>query len=195
MIPRINMPAGELFELMTPVVLVISILLSASVLASARKRFATAVAFAWAIGTLFLPLVVLPLYLAVILLWRRPVRRRRWRFLLPLAYATILLAGIGSVFYQESATVDAHLARAAQAKLIEDHATAIREYRGALEIENSPHTRKLLAIELANDGQLNEAAAELRLAEQGGEPISCGGFDPRCEAALRKVTDKNLGGF
>jgi tetratricopeptide (TPR) repeat protein len=182
------MPAGELFELIAPVVVVISILLSAWVLASARKRFATAVAFGCAIATLFLPLVVLPLYLAVILLWRKPVRARRWRFLLPLAYAAILLAAIGSVFYHESATVDAHLARAAEAKLIEDHATAIHEYRGALEIENNPHTHKLLAIELANDGQLEEAAKELRLAQQGGEPADCGGFDPRCEAALRKVS-------
>jgi hypothetical protein len=182
------MPAGELFELINPVVVVISILLSGWVLASARKRFPTVIAFAWALGTAFLPLVVLPVYLAIVLLLRRPVRTPRWRTLLPLAYAAILLAGIGFVFYHEIGTVDAHLARAVQAKLVEDHATAIREYRRALAIEGNPHTHKLLAIELANDGQLNEAVAELRLAQQGGEPISCGGFDPRCEEALRKVT-------
>ena len=181
------MPAGELFELMAPVAAAVSIILSSFVLASARKRFSTTVSFVWAVGTAFLPLVVLPIYLAVVLLWRPPARSRRWRFLLPLAYGTFLLTGLGLVFYHENWSVDAYLARAAQAKLVENHAAAIREYRGALKIENNPHIHKLLAIELANDGQLKEAAAELRLAQQGGEPADCGGFDPRCEAALRKV--------
>ena len=191
MIPRINMPAGELFELIRPVVTVLSILLSSFVLASARKRFSTLVSFGWAIATVFLPLIVLPVYLAVVLLWRLPARSRRWRFLLPLAYGALLLTGGALVSYHETQTVDAHLARAAQAKLVEDHATAIREYRGALAIENNPHTHKLLGIELANNDQLKEAAAELHLAEQGGEPAVCGGFDPRCEAALRRVSGLN----
>ena len=191
MIPRINMPAGELFELITPVVVVLSILLSSFVLASARKRFSTLASFGWAVAMLFLPLVVLPVYLAVILLWRLPARSRRWRFLLPLAYGALLLTGVALFYRHENQTVDAYLARAAQAKLVEDHATAILEYREALKLENNPHTHKLLAIELANDGQLNEASAELRLAEQGGEPAVCGGFDPRCEAALRRVSEVN----
>lgn len=181
------MSAGELFELMRPAVVVISILLSAWVLASARKRFSTLVAFAWTIGTLLLPWAGLCLYLAVILAWPRQARSRRRRFLLPLAYAAILLAGVGLYFRRESATVDAHLARAAQAKLVEDHATAIREYRRALKLEDNPHTHKLLAIELANAGELTEAVSEFGLAQQGGEPISCTEVDARCKVALRKV--------
>lgn len=191
MIPRIHMPAGELFELIRPVVIVLSILLSSFILASARKRFSNVISFLWAVGTLFLPLVVGPVYFAVILFWRLPVRSRRGRFLVPFAYGALLLTGFGFFFYHETQTVDAHLARANQAKLIEDHATAIREYRRAIALENNPHTHKLLAIELANDGQVNEAAAELRLAQQGGEPVDCGGFDPRCEAALKKVSGLN----
>jgi len=188
-IPRLNMPAGELFELIRPVVVVISILLSAWVLASARKRFSIYLAFAWAVATLFLPFVVAPVYLVVVLFWRRPARSRRWRFLLPLTYGAILLVGFGVYFRHESQTVDAHLARAAQARLTEDHATAIREYRAALTLENNAHTHKLLAIELANDGQLNEAKAEFRLAEQGGEPVACTGFDAGCEEALKRIKE------
>ena len=183
------MPAGELFELIRPVVVVISILLSAWVLASARKRFSIYLALAWAVGTLFLPLVVAPVYVVVILFWRRPARSRRWRFSLPLIYGAILLVGFGVYFHHESQTVDAHLARAAQAKLIENHATAIREYRRALTLEDNPHTHKLLAIELANAGQLNEAKAEFRLAEQGGEPIACTSFDAACEEALKRIKE------
>jgi hypothetical protein len=183
------MPAGELFELIRPAFLLVAALISIWMLASARKRFSIYLAFAWAVGTLLLPLVVAPVYLAVILLWRLPPRSRRWRFLLPLVYGALLLTGLGLYFYHETQTVDAHLARAAQAKLVEEHATAIREYRRALALEDNPHTHKLLGIELANDGQLSEASAELRLAQQGGEPVSCGGFDPRCEAALRKVSE------
>ena len=182
------MPAGELFEFVRPVVVVISILLSAWVLASARKRFLTAVAFAWTVGTLFLPFIVLPVYLAVILLWQRPVRTRGWRFILPLLYATVLLGATGLFIYHENQTVDEHLARANQAKLVEDHATAIREYREVLTIENNAHTRKLLAIELANAGQLNEAMAEFRLAQQGGEPISCPRDTPKCEEIVKGMT-------
>ena len=181
------MPAGELFELIRPVVVVVSILLSTWVLASARKRFSIYIAFAWAVGTLFLPLVVAPVYLVVILFRHTPVRSPRWRFSLPLAYGAVLLAGFGFYLNHETQTVDAHLARANQAKLVDDRAAAIREYRRALTLENNPHTRKLLAIELANDGQLNEAVSEFRLAEQGGEAIACTSFDARCEEALKRI--------
>jgi len=185
------MPAGELFELIRPLVVVISIALSAWVLASARKRFSIYLAFAWAVGTLFLPLVVLPVYLVVILFWRRPARSRRWRLLLPLTYSAILLVAVGLYFNHENHTVDAHLARANQAKLVGDHDTAIREYREALTIENSPHTHKLLAIELVNAGLLDEAMAEFRLAQQGGEPVSCPRDTPKCEEALKGISGLN----
>lgn len=164
------MSAGELFELIRPIVVAISIVLSALVLASARKRFSTLIAFAWAIGTLMLPLVVLPVYLAVILIWQWPARSRRWRWLLPFAYGAILLAAVGMFLNHESATVDEYLARASRAKLVEDHTTAISEYREALTIENDAHIHKLLAMELMQTGYLTEAVSEFRLAQQGGEP-------------------------
>ena len=164
------MSAGELFDLVMPAAYVVSALLSTWVLASARKRFALHYAFAIALATLLLPLVVFPLYLAV-LIWRRtPARPRRWRYLLPLLYAAIVLCAIGMFIYCDSRTVDAHLARAARAKLVDDHQTAIKEYRQALALEDNPHTHKLLAIELANAGYKQEADAEFRLAKQGGEP-------------------------
>lgn len=181
------MPAGELFELIRPGVSIISILISAWVLASARKRFPFWIALLLAIGALSFPLVVTPTYLAVILFWRGPVRARRWRVLLPLGYAALLLAVFGSTFLRETQTVDAHLARAVQAKLTEDHATAITEYRRALAIENDPHTHKLLALELAQTGQIDEAASEFRLAQQGGEPISCAEAETKCQEALDRI--------
>jgi hypothetical protein len=154
------MPAGELFDLVRPGLLLISALISTWVLASARKRSPLYAAFAWALGTLFLPLVVLPVYLSVILLWRREVRARRWRVLLPLAYGVVVIASVALYFYVDRQSVDAHLARAVRAKLVDDHKTAIREYRRALEIEENSHTRKLLAMELALAGQITEAKVE-----------------------------------
>lgn len=93
-----NISAGELFDLIMPAASVISALLSTWVLASARRRFRFYYAIALAIGTLFLPLIVFPIYL-VIMLWRK--RRDpppRWRYTLPLLYAAIVLAG---TFYLE----------------------------------------------------------------------------------------------
>lgn len=146
-------------------------LVSTWVLASARKRFPLYFALAWAAGTLFFPLIVFPLYLIVMMVWRRrdlpPVK---WRFVLPLLYAVIVLSSIGVWLYLDHRSIDAHLARATQAKLVEDKATAIREYQEALAFEDDPHTHKLLAIELAEAGDVSAAISEFRLAEQGGEP-------------------------
>lgn len=167
---KTNMSAGELFDLIMPAAYVASALLSTWVLASARKRFQLHFAFALALATLFLPVVIFPLYLAA-LIWRRPDKPpQRWRYALPFLYAAILLSAIGLFVYFDGRTVDAHLARAARAKLVDDHHTAIKEYRQALAVEDNPHTRKLLAIELANAGYTSEANEEFRLAEQGGEP-------------------------
>lgn len=181
------MSAGEWFELISPAVFLLAALLSIWVLASARKRFPLYVAFGWAVGTLLLPLVVLPVYLAVILLWRPAVRARRWRLLLPLAYGTIVIAAISFYFYRHTQSVDAQLARAVQAKLVDDYAAAISAYRRALALEENAHTRKLLAVELALAGRLNEAESELQLAQQGGEPISCPDRDARCKVGLEKI--------
>ena len=163
------MSAGELFELIMPAAYLASALLSTWVLASARKRVALPYAFGLALATLFLPVVVFPLYLAAII-WRKgSTPPRRWRFALPLLYAVIVLSAIGIWIYRDSRTVDAHLARATRAKLVYDHNGAIREYRQALALEDNPHTHKLLALELADAGYTEEAKAEFSLAQQGGE--------------------------
>jgi hypothetical protein len=180
------MSAGQLFDLIMPAVFVVSALVSTWVLASARKRFRVHYALALAIGTLFLPFIVFPIYL-VIMMWQPKIGPpQRWRYSLPLLYAVIALSAIGAYFYFDSRSVDAHLARATRAKLVEDSTTAIREYRAALKREDDPHTHKLLAIELANAGYISEAITEFRLAQQGGETDDCGS-DRRCEAARAKI--------
>ena len=159
-----------MFDLIMPAAFVISALVSTWVLASARRRFQLFYAIALAAGTLFLPLIVFPIYLVTMLWRKRSEPPRRWRYALPLLYAAIVLAGIVTYFYLDRRSVDAHLARATRAKLVEDSNAAIREYRQALSIEKDPHTHKLLAIELAKAGYASEAISEFRLAQQGGEP-------------------------
>lgn len=182
------MPAGELFDLIRPLVLLVSALVSTWVLASARKRFPVYVAFAWALGTLFLPLVVFPLYLGVVLLWRREVRARRWRVLLPMVYAVVVIGVIVLQFYVDRQSVDAHLARAAEAKLIDDHATVIREYKRALELEENAHTRKLLGIALENAGRLMEAKVEF---ERYLASTDCAREVRECETVREKIKRMN----
>ena len=181
------MSAGEWFELISPAVFLLSALVSTWVFASARKRCSLHAALGWAIGTLLLPLIVLPVYLAMLLL--RPAEQRSVRrpLLVPLLYGVIVIVAVSLYFYRDRQSVDAHLARAVQAKLVEDHATAIREYKRALAREENAHTRKLLAVELALAGQLSEAALELQLAELGGEPGSCPERDARCKVALERI--------
>ena len=167
---KTNMSAGELFDLIMPAAFIVSGLVSTWVLASARKRFQLFYSMGLALGTLFLPLIVFPLYL-VIIIWRKKIGPpERWRYLLPLLYAVVVLSTVTLFFYFDGRTVDAHLARAARAKLVEDTSSAIREYKAALVLEDDPHTHKLLAIELANEGSFWQAISEFRLAQQGGEP-------------------------
>ena len=188
MILRTNISAGQLFELIMPAAFALSALLSTWVLASARRRFQLPYAFGLAVGTLFLPLIVFPIYLVTMLWRKKTVPPARWRYSLPLLYATVSLSAIGIYFYLDSRSVDAHLARATQAKLVEDSNTAIREYRKALALEDDPHTHKLLAIELANAGHVEEAISEFKIAEQGGE--TCLPEDARCQAARSKLLEK-----
>ena len=179
------MSAGQLFDLIMPAAFALSALLSTWVLASARKRFQLLHALALAIGTLFLPLIVFPIYLAIIL-WRKRIGPPpKWRYALPLLYAAVTLLSIGVFFYVDSRSADAHVARATQAKLVYDSKTAIREYRQALAVEDDPHTHKLLAIELANAGYVEEAISEFRIAEQRGE--TCQPEDARCQEAKAKL--------
>lgn len=75
MSPRWQISAGELFELTRPAAFVLSALLSSWVLASARRRgFTLYLVAAFTLGTLFYPLIVLPVYLIV-----RAARRRQER--------------------------------------------------------------------------------------------------------------------
>ncbi len=183
-----NISAGESFDLIRPAVLVLSALVSIWVVVSARKRFTLYLATAWALGTLVFPLIVFPLYLIA-----RFVRKRRvpasdsedarldasasrstlkWRIAAPLTYAAVILSAIGVYLYRDHQSVDAHLARAAQARVSGDRGRTIAEYRAALKNDNNPHTHKLLAIELADAGYFTEGLSEFYLAEQGGEPDS-----------------------
>jgi tetratricopeptide (TPR) repeat protein len=176
--------AGEFFELLRPAALIVAVLLSTWVLASARRRrLHLLVAFAWALGTLLLPFVALPLYLIARSSAKRreramkelqqaeaPVSVARFRFIVPVVYGVLLLSSIGIYLYRDRNSIDAHLARAEQAKVLHQGEKAIREYRAALALEDNSHTHKLLGIELADAGQWSEALVELRAAERGGEP-------------------------
>jgi tetratricopeptide (TPR) repeat protein len=89
---------------------------------------------------------------------------------LPLLYALVLLSVGAIYFYRDYHSFDAHLARAANARLLNQRAAAIREYRAALRLSDDAHTRKLLAVQLAEDGQTAAALSELRAAERLCEP-------------------------
>jgi hypothetical protein len=94
----------------------------------------------------------------------------RSRPFVPLLYAGALLVAGAASFYQDYRSFDAHLARAARAKLNGRTERAIVEYRAALRAREDAHTRKLLGLELLGAGRAAEAVAELRAAEAGGEP-------------------------
>lgn len=172
MIPTINISAGELFDLIRPAVLVLSALTSTLVFASARKHFSFFIALFWALATLFLTLIVLPLYLVVILTRRGTdaTRPLRWRVAGPLIYGLLITGGIGLYLFSEGRGADAHLAKAAHAKIRGNRAKTIAEYRAALAVEDDPHTHKLLGFELFAAGNWTEALSELRRADQRGEP-------------------------
>ncbi len=87
-----------------------------------------------------------------------------------LAYLTAVLLVGGLYFYRDYTSFDAHFARARRAQLYNQRERAVREYRAALRLRDDAHTRKLLGVELSAAGRWEEALAELRAAEQGGEP-------------------------
>jgi len=173
--------AGQFFELLRPAALVASALISTWLFAAARGRgVPLLVALLLAIVTLFLPLVILPLYLAAGLLWgwrsssgnatdQNIPSPPRYRFLLPTVYLVLVLSLIAIYLYRDSRSVDAHLARAMQARVVEQKSRAIGEYRAALAREDSAHTHKLLAMELQDAGRHEEALSEFITAEKGGE--------------------------
>jgi hypothetical protein len=100
----------------------------------------------------------------------RALSRRKLAPPLPFLYALALLSAGAIYFYRDYHSFDAHLARAANARLTGERAATIREYRAALRISDDAHTHKLLAVQLAEDGQQEAALVELRAAERLGEP-------------------------
>ena len=184
---------------MRPAAWTLSALISAGVLHSARRQgFKPYWVAAWTLGTLFFPLIVFPLYLIVRVRAGRKGRRQReasgqtpgpaeraaapspakarapstaWKGrALTALYLVLVLSLIAIFFYRDYRSLDAHLWRASNAKLRGPRSKVISEYRAALRLEDDPHTHKLLAIELAADGRAEEALAEFRAAERGGEP-------------------------
>jgi tetratricopeptide (TPR) repeat protein len=184
---------------MLPVWFALSALLSAWVLASARRRrFDAAAVTLWTAGTLLFPLIILPLYLIV-----RSYKLRREKELeqgeagnvyednadeesgnaarenvkpqrllrrsLPLIYLSVML-GLGALyFYMDWRSPDAYHMRANQARVREQREQVIAEYRAALKLEDDAHTHNLLGKELQAAGRYEEALAELRTAERMGE--------------------------
>ncbi|HEY6805168.1 MAG TPA: hypothetical protein VI306_16450 [Pyrinomonadaceae bacterium] len=183
------MSAGELFDLIRPVVIVLSALLSTLILVSARRRFRLYQALLLSVAAFFLPFVILPLYLAVLLVWPRPRHPvTKWRVVVPLLFLTIILSIASVYIFVDERTVDAHLARASMAKVHSDPPTAIKEYRAALKLEDDPHTHKLLAQTLDDAGFFMDAITEFRNAEKGGEPDDSIHF--RLALLLEKIDHK-----
>ena len=168
--------AGELFELMRPAAWALSALISAFVFASARARgFRAYAVVAWTLGTLLFPFIIVPLYLIARSRGREKSSKTiaaspAWNIIWPILYLVAVLSVIALFFYKDYRSLDAHLWRANNAKLRGPQEKAIAEYRAALSLEDHPHTRKLLAIELAAAGRAAEALTEFRAAELGGEP-------------------------
>lgn len=226
MISRWQISAGELSEWLPPLLYAAAILLSAWVLADARRRkFPVLAVAAWTLATLVAAPIVFPLYLVARIYTHKPAdatpqafeastspadakledtqtndaktaesatpapisddtgeqvavqapeeiraTKRRRKLALPVLYALVLLSFCGVYFYRDYHSFDAHLARAANARLLNKRAAAIREYRAALRLADDAHTHKLLGVQLAEDNQLEAALAEFRAAERGGEP-------------------------
>ncbi len=202
--------AGDLSETLRPALYVLSVLVSAWVLASARRHggFRPFAVWAWTLSAFTFPAIVLPLYLVARMYARRAdtspkdsrpeeedadeathtsdessvradereeavtpaLTSKRSRFAVPLLYAGALLLVGAFFFYQDYRSFDAHLARGARAKLYGRREHVMAEYRAALGVREDAHTRKLLGLELLEAGRAEEALAELRAAEVGGEP-------------------------
>ena len=94
----------------------------------------------------------------------------RFRFALPSAYASLLLAAGAIFFIDDYRSADAHLARAQDARLFGRRDHAICEYRAALALDGDAHTHKLLGLEFFEAGRWDEALEEFRAAERKGEP-------------------------
>ncbi|MDQ3688280.1 MAG: hypothetical protein M3430_22170 [Acidobacteriota bacterium] len=177
--------ADALFEALRPISFVLAALLSAGVLADARRRgFSISTVALWTLATLIFPHIVLPLYFVAFMLFpkrlkpadttqkasTRSSRAVILRMAAPALYLLTILTLGAFYFYLDSRSVDGLLARANEAKLVGRRDETIRQLRAVLAAEDDPHTRKLLGVELAAAGHFEEALHELRTAERGGEP-------------------------
>lgn len=190
-LPRLpQISAGEFFELLRPAAWIVSAILSAFVLASARcQNFSAPVIIAWTLGTFLLPFIILPLYLIACMMRSRAATKSEstndaarqaeptsnapqsvaFKRTVPLFYFLLLVSLIALYYYKDYHTVDAHLARANRARIMNQPERVIREYEEALKLEGDPHTHNLLAEELYNAGRYDEALTHFRAAERGGE--------------------------
>jgi tetratricopeptide (TPR) repeat protein len=165
------MSAGEIFDLIRPAAVVLATLLSTLILASARRRFLLHHSFLWAGFALFLPAVIIPVYLVTLLIWHPPkIGHLKYRFAVPAVYFAMVLGIFAVSEYRDRHSVDSHLAQASFANVSSDQLTAIQQYREALKIEDNAHTHKLLGLSLMDAGLTTEAIDEFRMAEAGGEP-------------------------
>ncbi|HVF51054.1 MAG TPA: tetratricopeptide repeat protein, partial [Pyrinomonadaceae bacterium] len=114
---------------------------------------------------------------------QEPLARPRMLFVLPALYALALLACVALYTYLDYQSFDAHLTRAANARLRYQHERAIREYTAALALREDPHTRLLLATQLSDARRPDEALREFLAAERGGEP------DPRLPFHIASTLD------
>jgi len=184
------MSASELFDLVRPAAVVASALISTFVFWSSRKRYPSYQALIWAIATFFFPLIVLPIYGLVLLLKRtKAASRPKLQFIFPVVYLAIVLSTAAAYKYFDDRSIDAYLARAINARVRLNPRAAVREYREALKIEDTPHTRKLLAATLEEAGLDSEAIAEYRAAERGGEPDDM--INYRLGVLLEKANEKD----
>lgn len=168
--------AYELSETFHPLAFFLSALASTLVLVDLQRRRASLpLLLVVPVLVFWVPLVALPLYL-IFKLYSRSIPAQAkafhhgWWRALPLFYAAALAVAGVVLQRMDARTFDAHLARAAAARLHNDRQRAIASYRAALALREDAHTRKLLANELLAAGRLEEAVTEFRLARDGGEP-------------------------
>lgn len=191
---------GSLAEMFGPAAFALAALLSTWVLYDARRRaHKLPRVAAWTLSTLLFPPIIFPLYLVSRIFDRRqqdsqeqeapepplsgdeaagsddsdapaPSAKPPRRLALPALYLLALALPGALYFYRDYQSLDAHLARASEAKLHERTERAISEYRAALSLADDPHTRKLLGLELARAGRSEEALSEFIAAERAGDP-------------------------
>jgi hypothetical protein len=171
--PRINISAGELFELIRPAALILSALISTWVFASARRRFPLYVALLWAGRDSFVSCQLF--YRSTssqAMIWHRSDSRLTFvgRIIMPLIYAAAVLGGTLFYLRQERPWCRCSPGSGRLREGARNHREAIAQYQAALVESDDPHIHKLLGIELSAMNYWTDALGEFRLAQRGGEP-------------------------